>query len=101
MPPTRRSMSAIFISPRCPAHQRMTSSGVVHARYSRCLGASNSRVIRICSSVGSVTFAAPLLVISDISFVLSLEICQHDVELLEPLGPGALVVLHPVVDGLE
>jgi PhnB protein len=43
-------------------HQRLTSSGVVQALYTRCLGASNSRVIRICRSVGSVTVAVPLLV---------------------------------------
>src|SRR5206468_8110932 len=99
VPPTRRSISASVTSPRSPLHQRLTSSGVVHALYTRCLGASNSRVIRICSSVGSVTVAVPLLV-TGISFLL-LELLQHDVEPVEPLRPRALVALHPVVDGLE
>src|SRR4029450_2218478 len=56
--------------------------------------------MRICSAVGSVTVAVPLLVTA-ISFLLLLELLQHDVELVEPLRPGAFVVLHPVVDGLE
>jgi hypothetical protein len=33
--------------------------------------------------------------------LLLLEVFQHVVEPLEPLGPSALVGLHPVVDGLE
>src|SRR5712691_12390192 len=98
MPPTRRSISAIVTSPRFACHQRLTSSGVVHASYTRCLGASNSRVIRICSSVGRVTVAVPLLVIA-IFFLLLLVILQYDVQLVEPLRPQALVVLHPVMDG--
>src|ERR1041385_4520002 len=87
-------------SPRRPAHQRLTSSGVVHALYTRCLGASNSRVTRICSSAGVVTFAGPLLVTATIP-LLSFEVLQHVVQLSEPLRPGVLVTLHPVVDGLE
>src|ERR671911_373375 len=97
-PPTRRSISATVTSPRFAFHQRVTSSGVVHALYTRRLGALNSRVMRICSSVGSVTFAVPLL--TAISFLL-LEVLQHDIQPVEPLRPRALVVLHPVVDGLE
>src|SRR3990170_7566603 len=91
-------MSQIVTSPRLAFHQRLTSSGVVNALYTRCLGASNSRVIRICSSVGSVTVAVPLL--TAISFLL-LEVLQHDIQLVEPPRPQALVSLHPVVDGLE
>jgi hypothetical protein len=72
----------------------------VYARYTRCLGASNSRVIRICSSVGSVTFAVPLLVTA-ISSVLLLEFLQHGVQPVEALRPRSLVGLHPVMDGLE
>src|ERR1700704_5682458 len=100
-PPTRRSISAIVTRPRFACHQRLTSSGVVHALYTRCLGASNSRVIRICSSVGSVTVAVPLLVTITSSFLLLFEVLQHDIELLEPVRPQALVVLHPIVDRLE
>src|SRR5215217_2415059 len=100
-PPTRRSISAIVISPRFPLHQRLMSSGVVHALYTRCLGASNCRVMRICSSVGSVTVAVPLLVTAAISFLLLLQFLQDAVQLIEPLRPRAFVVLHPVVDGLE
>ena len=36
-----------------------------------------------------------------ISFLLLLEVLQHDIQLVEPLRPRALVGLHPVVDGLE
>src|SRR5438445_13123451 len=100
MPPTRRSISAIVTSPRFACHQRLTSSGVVHALYTRCLGASNSRVMRICSSVGSVNVAVPLLVIA-ISFLLPFEVLQHDIQPVQALRPRALVVLHPVMDRLE
>ena len=34
--------------PRSPLHQRLISSGSVYARHTRCFGALNSRVIRIC-----------------------------------------------------
>jgi hypothetical protein len=61
----------------------LTSSGVVNAWNTRRLGASNSRVIRICSSVGSVTVAVPLL--TTISFLLLLELFQHDIQLVESL----------------
>src|SRR5215210_2894406 len=98
-PPTRRSISATVISPRFPLHQRLTSSGVVHALYTRCLGASKSRVMRICSSSGSVTFAVPLLVTATSLFLL--ELIQHAVQPVEALRPRSLVVLHPVVDWLE
>src|ERR687893_1304202 len=98
-PPTRRSISAIVVSPRFPLHQRLTRSGVVHALYTRCLGASNSRVMRICSSVGSVTVAVPLLVTAASSFLL--QFLQHAFHPVEPLRPRTLVLLHPVMDGLE
>src|SRR5918997_5169836 len=98
-PPTRRSISAIVISPRFPLHQRLTSSGVVHALYTRCLGASNSRVMRICSSVGSVTVALPLPVTS--TPFLPLEVLEHGVHSVEPPRPQALVAPNPVVDWLE
>src|SRR5918997_5783466 len=94
-PPTRRSISAIVVSPRFPLHQRLTSSGVVHALYTRCLGASNSRLMRICSSFGSVTVAVPLLVTAHISFLL--QFLQHAFHPVEPLRPRTLVLLHPVV----
>src|SRR6476659_9241959 len=101
-PPGRRSISATVISPRFACHQRLTSSGVVHASNTKCLGASNSRVIRICSSVGNVTVALLLSVTAVNSFDLPLlELFQYDVEPVEPLRPRALVARHPVVDGLE
>src|SRR6476469_2014172 len=100
MPPTRRSISASVTSPLFACHQRLTNSGVVHARYTKCFGASHSRVIRICVSVGRVTVAVPLLVTA-ISFLLLFEFLEHDIELVEPLRPQALVALHPVVDRLE
>src|SRR5918999_2045320 len=55
--------------------------------------------MRICSSVGSDTVAVPLLVIA-ISYLL-LEVLQHDIQLVEPFRPRALVRLYPVMDGLE
>src|SRR5436309_13226169 len=100
MPSTRRSIAALVTSPRFACHHRLTSSGVVHALYTRCLGASNSRVIRICLSLGRVTVAVPLLVAA-IPFLLLLEFLEHHVQLVEPLRPGALVGFHPVVDGIE
>src|SRR5437879_5738966 len=54
----------------------------------------------ICSSVGSVTIALPLLA-TVISLLLLFDFLEDDVERLEPLRPRALVVLHPVVDGPE
>src|SRR6202011_5889509 len=76
------------------------SSGVVYALKTRCLGASKSRVIRICVSVGSVTTAVPLLVTA-ISLLLPLEFFQHDIQSIEAPRPRPLVVLHPVMDRLE
>src|SRR4029450_3754197 len=57
--------------------------------------------MRICSSVGSVTFAVPLLLTVAISLLLLFEVFEYDVQLVEALRSGALVGLDPVVDGLE
>src|SRR5215207_769067 len=57
--------------------------------------------MRICSSVGSVTVAVPLLVIAPISLLLPFEFVEYDVELVESLRPAAFVGLDPVVDGFE
>src|SRR5262245_27271576 len=100
-PPTRRSMSATTSEPRPACHQRFTSSGVVHALQTRWRGASNSRVIRISVSDGSVTTAEPLPTGVTIALVLPFEFIQQVVQRVEALVPGALVVLHPVVDWLE
>src|SRR6476620_8730050 len=81
-PPTRRSISATVTWPRLACHQRLTKSGVVQALYTRCLGASNSRVIRICRSVGSVTVAVRLLVAA-IVYLLRLKFLQHGIALGE------------------
>src|SRR5829696_9021538 len=96
-PPTRRSIWTLVTSPRSPPHQRPTSSGSVHALYTRRLGAPNSRVMRICSSLGNVTVAAPLLAIATPLFLLQL--FQHRVQPVEATRPEALIALHPVVDG--
>src|SRR5262249_20909881 len=98
-PPGRRSISQTVISPRFACHQRRTSSGLVQALKTSSFGASNSRVIRICSSVGSVTVALRVTVMSFVLLVF--EFVQHGIELLEALAPRALVVLDPVVDRLE
>src|ERR671924_310684 len=57
--------------------------------------------MRIWSSVGSITFAAPLLLTVAISLLLLLEVFEYDIQLPEALRPRALVGLHPVVDGLQ
>src|ERR1700745_3342462 len=100
-PPTRRSISTTVTSPRLACHQRATSSGVVHARHTRCFGASNSLVIRICLSVGSVSVAVPLAVILAISFLLLGELAEHGVQLLEAVLPQLPVGAQPVVHGLQ
>src|SRR5262245_52410163 len=92
-------MSATVISPRLACHQRITSSGVVNAFQTSSFGASNSRVIRIWSSAGSVTFAERL-VVTVISFLL-LELSENRVQPLEAVRPRLLVLSDPVVDRLE
>src|ERR1700752_3239007 len=98
-PPTRKSTSAIVATPRFACHHCLMSSGVVYTLNTKCFGASNSRVMRMCESVGSVTTAV-LLLATAISFP-PLEILQHFVHCLETLSPHFLVALHPVVDGLQ
>src|SRR6478736_9011461 len=88
-------MSQIVISPRLACHQRRTRSGSVQARYTSSRGASNSRVIRIWSSVGSVTLAVALLAI----VFLLLQVVEHGIEPIEALRPRLFEVLDPVVDG--
>src|SRR5436190_14725122 len=75
------------------------SSGVVYARNTRCRGASNSRVMRICVSCGSVTTALLLVVAISVSFLL--ELLQHRVEARVAPLPRLLEPAHPVVDGLQ
>jgi hypothetical protein len=57
--------------------------------------------MRISRSEGRVTVAFLVSATVTSSSLLSPEVLQHDVQLLEPLGPRLLVALHPVVDGLE
>src|SRR5687767_12371442 len=99
LPPSRRSTSASVAVPRLACHQRLMRSGVVHALYTRCFGAWNSRVIRISVSVGNVRTALPLLFTATISLPF-LDFRQQFVEGFEPLVPRALEVLHPIVDRL-
>src|SRR5438309_8374748 len=77
-------------------------SGSVMALNTRSRGASNSLVMRISLSEGSVTFVAKLLAVA-ISFllVLSFELAKHVVELLESLLPRAAVRRQPVVELLQ
>src|SRR3954452_24039041 len=88
-------MSQTVISPRPACHQRRTRSGSVYARQTSSLGASNSRVIRIWSSAGSVTDAVALLAI----VFLLLELLDHGFELIEAIRPRPFEVLDPIVDG--
>src|SRR3989442_15956902 len=77
-------------------------SGSVMALNTRSRRASNSLVMRISVSEGSVTFVAKLLAVA-ISFLLvfSFELAKHVVELLESLLPRAAVRRQPVVELLE
>src|SRR5207244_4924549 len=77
-------------------------SGSVMALNTRSRGASNSLVMRISLSEGSVTFVAKLLAVA-ISFLLvfSFELAKHVVELLESLLPRAAVRRQPVVELLQ
>src|SRR3979409_569427 len=77
------------------------SSGVGSALYTRFLGASKSRVIRICVSVGSVTTAVRLLVIAIMFLLVFLQFFQDDIQPIEALRPRAFIVLHPVRDRRE
>src|SRR5690349_7196574 len=56
--------------------------------------------MRICSSVGSVSIAVPL-VGTAISFLLLLEVFQDVIQSIEAFRPGALVTRNPVVNRLE
>src|SRR5256712_14070057 len=71
-------------------------SGSVMALNTRSRGASNSLVMRISLSEGSVTFVAKLLAVA-ISFLLvfSFELAKHAVDLLESLLPRAAVRPRP------
>src|SRR5438445_3418087 len=77
-------------------------SGSVMALNTRSRGASNSLVMRISLSEGSVTLVAKLLAVA-ISFLLvfSFELAKHVVELLESLLPRAAVRRQPVVELLQ
>src|SRR5262249_27081019 len=94
---------SILVTPLSPpGHQRLTSSGVVKARYTRCGAASKVRVIRICLSVGSVTVVVRLPVTASMLFcILLFQLVQDGIQRVEPVGPGAFVPLRPVIDGLE
>src|SRR5262252_349140 len=94
---------SIVVTPSSPAgHQRLTSSGVVKARYTWCGGASKVRVIRICLSVGSATVVVRLPVSAVMLFsTLLFQLVQHGIQRFEAVRPGAFVALHPVMDGLE
>src|SRR5262249_36743541 len=91
---------ATVTSPRHALHHRLMNSGVVHARYTRCRGASNSRVIRICVSLGRVT-TADCLAVAAIVVLLLFEFLEYRVHRVKALLPRALVSLDPVMDGLE
>src|SRR5256712_2139124 len=77
-------------------------SGSVMALNTRSRGASNSLVMRISWSEGSVPFVAKLLAVA-ISFllVLSLALARHVVDRLEALLPRAAVRRQPVVELLQ
>src|SRR5204862_7732463 len=75
-------------------------SGSVIALNTRSRGASNSLVIRISRSDGSVTFVVALLLAVAISFLLvfSFEVAKDIVELIESLVPPAAIRLQPRVE---
>src|SRR5437868_3922788 len=75
-------------------------SGSVIALNTRSRGASNSLVIRISRSDGSVTFVLAVLLAVAISFLLvfSFEVAKDIVELIEALVPRASIGLQPLVE---
>src|SRR5947208_13933538 len=75
-------------------------SGSVIALNTRSRGASNSLVIRISRSDGSVTFLVAVLLAVAISFLLvfSFEVAKDIVELIEALVQPAAIRLQPLVE---
>src|SRR5437870_6381301 len=75
-------------------------SGSVIALNTRSRGPSNSLVIRISRSDGSVTFVVAVLLAVAISFLLvfSFEVAKDIVELIEALVPRASIRLQPLVE---
>src|SRR5205814_937529 len=75
-------------------------SGSVIALNTRSRGPSNSLVIRISRSDGSVTFVVAVLLAVAISFLLvfSFEVAKDIVELIEALVPPAAIRLQPRVE---
>src|SRR5438270_861679 len=101
-PPGRTSiLSTRVVCPRGP-HQRGMRSGSVIALNTSSRGPSNSRVMRISVSEGSVTFVADLLAVA-MSLLLAffLQVAHYVVELLESLLPRAAVRLQPVIELLQ
>src|SRR5256885_15343193 len=81
------------------SHRGMRLGSVI-ALNTRSRGASNSLVIRISRSDGSVTFVVAVLLAMAILFLLALsfEIAKYLVELIEALVPRASVRLQPIVE---
>src|SRR6185436_7851897 len=77
-------------------HQRRTYSAFVIASNTRRRGASNTRVIKISVSDGSVTSSFPLPRFSDMTVLLFLELFEQVVEFQEARFPHLAVALEPV-----
>src|SRR5207247_10858791 len=102
LPPGRASiLSTVVVYPRGPHHRGMRSGSVI-ALNTRSRGASNSLVIRISRSDGSVTFVLDSLAAAIFSLlVLSFQVAKYVVELIESLVPGAAVGIEPAIELLE
>src|SRR5207302_5816036 len=100
LPPGRTSiLSTVVVYSRGPHHRGMRSGSII-ALNTRSRGASNSLVIRISRSDGSVTFVLAVLLAVAISFLLvfSFEVAKDIVELIEALVPRAAIRLQPRVE---
>src|SRR5688500_9887027 len=84
------------------AHQRLTSSGVVHASNTMRAGPLNVRVTTISRSPSSsievrLINAASLPLFATTGFLLFIELCDELVEFLEAHIPDLAIALYPVV----
>src|SRR5215217_8248377 len=78
-------------------HHRLTCSGLLIASKTRCLGASNTRVMTISRSDGVVVLNVSLFAarLTGMLLLLCVHFLQVTVETIEPLFPDVPVSLRP------
>src|SRR6188472_4126571 len=95
-PPTRRSIEHTVIVSSNGANQLRTCSGLVNTSKTRPIGASNSRVVRISSSLGYSMTADPCR--SRVTALsLSLYLREVVVHAIQSVVDRSFVGRHPVV----